>query len=31
MNFKRIAVPGEDEVGLEAVVARGRDWHSALG
>jgi len=29
MKFKRIAVPGEGD--LEAVVARKRDWHSALG
>ncbi len=31
MKFKRIAVPGEDAVDLQTVIARGRDWHSALG
>ena len=31
MKFKRIRVPGEDTVDLQAVIARGRDWHSALG
>jgi 2,5-furandicarboxylate decarboxylase 1 len=30
MKFKRIAVPGEDAVDLDAVIARGRDWHAAL-
>ena len=31
MKFKRIRVPGEDEVDLDKVVTRGTDWREALG
>jgi 2,5-furandicarboxylate decarboxylase 1 len=31
MKFKRIGVPGEGAVDLDAVIARGADWRSALG
>lgn len=30
MKFKRIAVPGEDAVDLEAVIQRGAGWRAAL-
>ncbi|MBV8097197.1 MAG: UbiD family decarboxylase [Acetobacteraceae bacterium] len=31
MKFKRIRVPGEEEVDLGRVVAQGTDWRSTLG
>ncbi len=31
MKFKRIRVPGEAEVDLDAVLAPGADWRGAVG
>ncbi len=31
MKFKRIRVPGEAEVDLDAVLASGADWRAAIG
>lgn len=31
MKFKRIRVPGQEDVDLAAVVVPGADWHKAIG
>jgi hypothetical protein len=31
MKFKRIRIPGEDEVDLARVVERSSNWRDALG